>query len=42
MAALNGGHPTVCTQTLLNHYEHGDITSTQLKQAIVEKIYAKE
>lgn len=41
MAALNGGQPTVCTQTLLNQYEHGDITSIQLKRAIVEKYTQK-
>ncbi len=41
MAALNGGQSTLCTQTLLNQYEHGDITSTQLKRAIVEKYMQK-
>lgn len=40
MAALNGGKPTAFTQKLLNQYEHGEITYTQLKRAILEK-YAK-
>lgn len=41
MATLNGGQPTVCTQKLLNQYEHSDITSSQLKRAIVEKYTQK-
>lgn len=41
MAALNGAQPTVRTRTLLNQYEHGDITSAQLKRAIVEKYMQK-
>ena len=40
MAALDGGKPTDFTQNLLNQYENGEVTSRQLKQAIVKK-YAK-
>lgn len=41
IAALNGGQPTAFTQNLLSQYEQGDITSTQLKRAIVEKYKQK-
>ncbi|MBG9453786.1 hypothetical protein ABE61_06735 [Lysinibacillus sphaericus] len=37
VAALDGGKPSVFTQNLLNQYENGQISSSQLKQAIVEK-----
>ena len=37
MAALDGGKPTDFTQNLLNQYENGQITSAQLKQAILKK-----
>lgn len=40
MAALNGGKPSAFTQNLLNEYENGQVTSDQLKQAILKK-YAK-
>lgn len=40
MAAIDGGTPTAFTQNLLNQYEKGQLTSSQLKQAIVQK-YAK-
>ena len=40
MAALDGGKPTAFTQNLLKQYETGQITSDQLKQAILQK-YAK-
>lgn len=40
MAALDGGKPTAFTQNLLNQYENGQVTSSQLKQAILQK-YAK-
>ncbi|MEK4698214.1 antitoxin VbhA family protein [Solibacillus sp. FSL R7-0668] len=37
MAALDGGKPTSFTQSLLNQYENGQVTSGQLKQAILQK-----
>lgn len=37
MAAIDGGKPSVFTKNLLNQYEEGQISSSQLKQAIVEK-----
>lgn len=40
MAALDGGKPTTFTQNLLNQYENGQVTSSQLKQAVLKK-YAK-
>lgn len=40
MAALDGGKPTTFTQNLLNQYENGEVSSNQLKQAILQK-YAK-
>lgn len=40
MAALDGGKPSIFTQNLLHQYENGQITSGQLKQAILQK-YAK-
>ena len=40
MAALDGGKPSLFTQNLLNQYENGQVTSGQLKQAILQK-YAK-
>ncbi|RUS49612.1 hypothetical protein QI30_19450 [Kurthia sp. 3B1D] len=40
MAALDGGKPTSFTQNLLNQYENGEVSSSQLKQAILQK-YAK-
>ena len=41
MAALDGGKPTDFTQNLLNQYENGQVTSGQLKQAILQK-YTQE
>lgn len=40
IAALDGGKPTTFTQNLLNQYENGEVSSNQLKQAILQK-YAK-
>lgn len=40
MAALDGGKPTIFTQNLLKKYENGDVSSSQLKQAILQQ-YAK-
>lgn len=37
MAANDGGKPSVFTKKLLNQYEDGQVSSSQLKQAIVEK-----
>ena len=37
MAAIDGGKPSAFTKNLLNQYENGQVTSSQLKQAIVEK-----
>jgi len=37
MAAIDGGKPIAFTQNLLNQYENGQVSSSQLKQAIVEK-----
>ena len=37
MAAIEGGKPSVFTKNLLNQYEAGQVSSSQLKQAIVEK-----
>lgn len=37
MAAIDGGKPSAFTQNLLNQYENGQVSSSQLKQAIVEK-----
>ncbi len=37
MAAIDGGKPSVFTKNLLNQYEEGQVSSSQLKQAIVEK-----
>lgn len=37
MAALDGGKPSTFTQNLLNQYENGQVTSSQLKQAILQK-----
>ena len=37
MAAIDGGKPSAFTQNLLNQYEQGLVSSSQLKQAIVEK-----
>ena len=37
MAAIDGGKPSAFTQNLLNQYEKGLVSSSQLKQAIVEK-----
>ncbi|WOV83791.1 hypothetical protein PGH26_13040 [Sporosarcina jeotgali] len=37
MAAIVGGKPNAFTKNLLNQYENGQVTSSQLKQAIVEK-----
>ncbi len=41
MAALDGGKPSAFTQNLLNQYESGQVTSRQLKQAILQQ-YTKE
>ncbi|RPJ94337.1 hypothetical protein CW357_15965 [Rummeliibacillus sp. TYF005] len=40
MAAIDGGKPTTFTQTLLNQYENGEVSASQLKKAIIDK-YAK-
>lgn len=40
MTALDGGKSSTFTQNLLNQYENGQVTSGQLKQAILQK-YAK-
>lgn len=37
MAAIDGGKPTAFTQDLLNKYEIGEISASQVKQAIIEK-----
>ncbi|MBM7701072.1 antitoxin VbhA family protein [Kurthia huakuii] len=37
MAALDGGKPTIFTQNLLKKYENGDISSSQLKQTILQQ-----
>lgn len=37
MAAIDGGKPSAFTKNLLNQYENGQVSSSQLKQAIVEK-----
>ncbi|WP_223643092.1 antitoxin VbhA family protein [Planococcus sp. 4-30] len=37
LAAINGGKPTVYTQNLLEQYETGEITASQVKQAVIEK-----
>lgn len=37
MAAIDGGKPSAFTKSLLNQYENGQVSSSQLKQAIVEK-----
>ena len=36
MAALDGANPTAFTQNLLNQYESGQVTASQLKQAIIQ------
>ncbi|MEK4082220.1 antitoxin VbhA family protein [Solibacillus sp. FSL K6-1126] len=41
IVALDGGNPSAFTRNLLKPYELGQITSTQLKQAIVQK-YTKD
>lgn len=41
MAAIDGGKPSTFTQNLLNQYENGQVSSSQLKQAIIEK-YARD
>jgi len=40
MAAIDGGKPTAFTQNLLDQYEKGEVTTSYLKQAIIEK-YAR-
>ncbi|MBD7908511.1 antitoxin VbhA family protein [Sporosarcina gallistercoris] len=37
MASIDGGKPSVFTKNLLKQYEEGQLSSSQLKQAIVEK-----
>lgn len=37
MAAIDGGKPSVFTKNLLKQYENGQVSSAQLKQAIVEE-----
>ncbi|MFD1928908.1 antitoxin VbhA family protein [Sporosarcina siberiensis] len=37
MAAIDGGKPSAFTKNLLNQYENGQVSSSELKQAIVEK-----
>ncbi|WP_394122003.1 antitoxin VbhA family protein [Planococcus donghaensis] len=37
LAAIDGGKPTVYTENLLEQYETGEITASQVKQAIIEK-----
>lgn len=40
LAALDGAKPTAFTRNLLNKYIQGSITSTELKNAILDK-YSK-
>ncbi len=40
MAAIGGGKPTAFTQNLLDQYENGEVSTSYLKQAIIEK-YAR-
>lgn len=40
MAAIDGGKPTAFTQNLLDQYEKGEVTTSYLKQTIIEK-YAR-
>lgn len=37
IAALDGGKPTAFTKKLLTQYENGQVTSSELRQAIIEK-----
>ncbi|MFL9649849.1 antitoxin VbhA family protein [Exiguobacterium chiriqhucha] len=37
MASIDGGKPSPFTQKLLKRYENGEITSTQFKQAIMNR-----
>ncbi|CAM3184103.1 antitoxin VbhA family protein [Filibacter tadaridae] len=37
IAAIDGGKPSAFTQNLLNQYANGQVSSSELKQAIVEK-----
>lgn len=37
MAALDSGKPTAFTQNLLDQYENGQISASQLKQAILQR-----
>lgn len=37
MAANDGGKPSVFTKKLLNQYEDGQVSTSQLKQVIIEK-----
>lgn len=37
LAAIDGSKPTAYTQNLLEQYETGEITASQIKQAIIEK-----
>ncbi|MDW0115050.1 antitoxin VbhA family protein [Sporosarcina saromensis] len=37
MAAIDGGKPSAFTKKLLEQYENGHLTSSELKQAIVKK-----
>lgn len=41
MAALDGGKPTAFTKKLLDQYENGQVSASQLKQAILQK-YVKD
>lgn len=36
-AAIDGGKPSVFTKNLSTQYENGQVSSSQMKQAIVEK-----
>ncbi len=37
MAGIDGGKPSAFTEELLNQYEIGQLSASQLKQAIVEE-----
>lgn len=41
LAALDGGKPTSFTKELLCEYEKGEVTSKELKQAILQKYFRK-
>lgn len=37
LAAIGGEKPIVYTENLMEQYETGEITASQIKQAIIEK-----